>query len=459
MTGRVCILTLLLCLPPLPARGVDSVSATGRIDLQGVAPIGHDGPGVDPSLTGRIEADARSSAWRLHGLVEGGWDGTVGDDGRDASLFKDFSHVYQDSSPFVEIKELYLEREAGAFGCRIGIQRYFWGRLDEYPVNDLLNPWDYNQVFVKSLEERKIGAPSIAVDMHRADRTYQLVWVPWFVPYRLPDPNGPWSAIQAGDLLSTAPDTRLTAVEPDLPSRTIGNSSFGFRMQQPSNQVDWAITLFHGIDPRPVFKTTTLSITRTGDQLLIDPGFVPSFHTITSIGADGAAVLGDWSLRAEGAYTMGRAFNVRQELWGYPETLEPGSYTLNPVEVKRNTLDYGIGADYELKEDWLLTLQAQQTEIFGRPDSLYEKERETLLWVNLKISRLIQRLEINLNIAYNPEHGASMVRPSLSYTLTDNWKITVAGLFLDGPPQSIFGKYTADDQVATTLTYAWETDR
>ena len=454
MKSGVCILSLTLLVNSVPAYGADSISTSGSLSLSGVGQIDHASSSEEPSLTAQVKVDAQKSSWRLHTFIDGGWDGTSRDPQQYNSLVKDFTHVYQDNSPFVELKEFYLEQGMGDLHCRIGIQRFSWGRLDEYPANDLLNPWDYNRFLIKSIEDRKIGVPSISIDMNRTDWGYQVVWVPWLVPYRLPDPDTRWSMAPAGSTLSGISNAQVIETEPDLPARNLGNGSFGFRLQH-TGQIDWTFNLFHGFDPRPVFKTTTLTITQSGDKLVIDPGFTPSFHSITSIGADGAMVVGDWSLRAETAFTVGRTFNIRQELWGYPEVFDPGEYTLNPVEVKRNTLDYGIGADYRLKEDWLLTLQAQQTEMIDRPDTLYEKERETLLWANLKIYWLNQKIETNLNVAYNPEHGASMVRPSISYILTDKWKVGINGLFLDGPPQSIFGRYAHNDQVKMFLIYMW----
>jgi len=138
----------------------------------------------------------------LHSFIEGGWDGTARDPPRDSSLLKDFTHVYQDNSPFVEFKELYLERGVGNIDWRIGIQRFSWGRLDEYPANDLLNPWDYNRFLIRPVEERKIGVPSVSVIINRMDWAYQLVWEPWFVPYRLPDPNARWSVVPTGSALA-----------------------------------------------------------------------------------------------------------------------------------------------------------------------------------------------------------------------------------------------------------------
>jgi len=452
MKGGVCGLLLLLAAPAVTVHGADAISTSGRVSLRGVASLDNANVGENPSFTGRLEVDARPAGWRLHSLVEGGWDGAVADQESDQLLFKGYSQVYQDHSPFVEIKELYLQRGTAALDCRIGVQRFSWGRLDEYPVNDLLNPWDYNRFLVKPLEERKIGVPSVSIEMNRQDWTSQLVWVPWFVPYRLPEFDARWSVVPAAGGLG--PETQVIAREPDLPARTLGNGSLGVRIQH-ADQIDWALNFFNGFDPRPVFKTRPLTVTQAGDQGLVDPGLMPSFHRITTLVADGATILGDWSLRAEAAFSYGRTFNVRQELWGYPAVLAPDEFPLNQSEISRNTLDYGIGADYRLIEDWFLTLQAQQTEIFNRPDTLYERERETLLWVNLKVSWLNQRIETNLNIACNPEHGATMVRPSASYVLTDTWKVSINGLLLAGPSQSIFGRYGANDQIEVILTKTW----
>jgi len=66
-----------------------------------------------------------------------------------------------------------------------------------------------------------------------------------------------------------------------------------------------------------------------------------------------------------------------------------------------------------------------------------------------------QKIETSFNLAYNPEHGASMVRPSIHYVCTDPWKAGIIGLLLDGPPQSIFGRYAKNDQIELVLVYSW----
>ena len=219
--------------------------------------------------------------------------------------------------------------------------------------------------------------------------------------------------------------------------------------------VEWTLNLFHGYDPRPVFKTTSLSIIPAIDRILIDPGFVPDFHRITTTGIDAAIVIGELSLRGEIGYTFNRYVNIRRELWGYPLNPAPGVFALNPIEQQHDTMDYGIGADYRLFEDGQLTVQAQQTATLGNTDLLYERKIETIIWANLKASFMNQKIETNSSIAYNPEHGGRMVKVNGWYVFTDAWKAGATYIAFTGPAQSFFGRYSRNDQVEAEIIYSW----
>ncbi len=432
----------------------ESFSASGRLDLRGVSGQSNDSAKEEPGLTGRIKINLPRTEWRFHSWLEGGWDGTVMRPARDDKLFKNYDEVYQSNTPYLEIKELYVSHTTNDLDVRAGIQRFAWGRLDEYPPNDLFNPWDYTRFLLKPLEDRKIGAPSISAVLSKGDWTYDLVWVPVFIPYRLPMPDERWSGVSLTSALAQLPNARIVPAEPNLPRHTIENSIFGFRLKH-SGDIEWALNLFHGYDPRPVFKTTALTILPQAGSFIIDPGYVPDFHRISVIGFDAAAVRGDLSLRAEAAFSFNRYLNIRHELWGYPAVPGPGINPLNPIEQKHDTLDYGAGADYRTFEDGLLTIQAQQTIIFGNINDLYERKVETILWANLKIGWLNQKVETNLNIAYNPEHGDTMVKANAWYVFTDSWKAGIIAMELNGPPQAIFGRYAQNDQLEAELVYSW----
>ncbi len=437
------------------ANADEALSLSGRLDLRGVDSIESGNAKEDPSLLGRIKLDTSGTSWRFHSWLEGGWDGSVKRPPRDHSLFKDYDNVYQSNSPFLEFKELFVTHSSNNVDVRAGIQRFAWGRLDEYPPNDLLNPWDYTQFLIKPLEDRKSGVPSVSMTLSRDAWTFETVWVPVFVPYRLPLPDERWAGISVVSAIAqTIPNVVITPREPDLPDRTAENSSVGLRVKH-GGDIEWALNVFDGYDPRPVFKTTSLSITPQSGKIVIDPGYVPDFHRITTIGLDAAAVRGDLSLRAETAYTYHRSFNTRNELWGYPAVPAPGVYPLSPNEQKHDTVDYGISVDYRLFEDGLLTVQAQQTVIMGNADLLYERNVETLFWANVKIGWMNQKIETNVNVAYNPEHGDSMSKANAWYVLSDSWKTGITAISLDGPPQSLFGRFSRNDQAEAELVYSW----
>jgi len=242
--------------------------------------------------------------------------------------------------------------------------------------------------------------------------------------------------------------------EPDLPSCELENSSVGFRFQHLGS-VEWAVNLFHGYDPRPVFKTTQLTVRSFPQKLLIDPGYEPDFHKMSSIGMDAAGIQGDLSLRAEAAYALGRYFNTRWERWGYPTSLLRSTYTLNPNEHQSDTLEYGIGFDYRLYEDCLLTLQVQQRVIIDRPETLFERQLETLAWAAVKTGWMNQKVETNLSMAFNPEHGGLFAKANARYVFTDYWKAGITAVMFDGNSQSLFGRFARNDQLEAEIDFFW----
>jgi hypothetical protein len=453
MINIITSLLLILCFASC-AFAEDFVSTSGMLKLRGVIPLNSDSASEYPSLQGRVKIDTNNPTWLFHLWLEGGWDGSVDLPVKDHAILKNWDEVYQSTTPYLEFKELYAGYAGEKLELRIGVQRFSWGRLDEYPVNDLLNPWDYTQFLRKSLEERKIGVPSLSARFTSGDWSAEAVWVPLFVPYRLPLLTERWAGTSGISSLVDNFGAQVVTREPDLPPRTLENGSAGIRVHN-TGPIEWGINLFHGYDPRPVFKTTNFAVVNAGGTMYVDSGVEPDFHKISSFGFDAATVWGDWSIRAEAAYTVGRYFNTSQELWGYPITLQPGIYPLNPNEHKSDSLDYGIGVDYRLFEDCFLTMQAQQKVILDRPETLYDRKFETLFWFNLKNGFLNQKIETNLNLAYNPEHGDTMAKANAWYVFTDSWKTGVTMVAFWGPSQSLFGRYSKNDQVEAEIVYSW----
>lgn len=448
----------LLLFPSLLLAAIHTAAAgelfSGRLDVRGAQPFLDDSGKEDPGVEGRISMNVEGATLGFHGRIEGGWDGTVKRPTHDSRLFKTFDRVYQSNTPWLEVKELFLSCSAAGLDIKAGVQRFAWGRIDEYPSNDLLNPWDFTRFPVRPLEDRKIGVPSLAFSGTRGDWTFETVWLPAFVPYRLALPDERWSGGAFGSLLRQIPGAVISAREPDLPDHSIRNSTIAGRVKH-LGAVDWTLNLFHGYDPKPVFRTNTFSVLPAGGTLMIDPGYVPDFHRMTTAGIDAAVVAGDVSLRAEASYAFHRYLNIDHRLWGYPAAPGPGIYPLNPSEEQHDTIDYGIGADYRLFEDGQLTVQGQQTVTLGNTGRLYEKNVETILWVNLRTGFMNQKIDTNMSAAWNPEHRDRMTKANIWYVFSDAWKAGATWLAFTGPEQSFLGRYSRNDQVEAEVRMAW----
>ena len=438
LSSVVLLASFIAGVTPCYGGAEDAFTVSGRLKLSEDYAVDRHSKRENPEWAARLILDDQRTAWHLHAWMEGSWE--LNQDDQQVTAFKYFDRVYGNEPRSFDPKELFAERKAMGIDWRMGVQRFSWGRLDEYPINDLFNPWEYDQFIIKPMEERKIGVPAVSAGFGRLDWSAQLVWVPWLVPYRLPSPESRWAL--------TATDQ-----EPDLPARTLDNGAFGVRVQWMS-EIESALSFFHGYDPRPVFGRTF----RAGIDSKTGWGgfdFVPAFHKITSVGMDAATVIGPVSLRGETAWTSNRVFNIHPALWSDSELQSLETSGLSSIERECDTLDYGLAADYRPFEDGLLTLQAQQTAMLSRPDSLYERPFETLLWANLKVDWLNQKVETHGNLAYNPEHGASMIRAGVTYVFTDSWKTNLTAVILSGPPQSLFGRYAINDQIRLELVYQW----
>lgn len=438
LTPVVLFASVIAGVTPCFGGAEDTLTVSGRLKLSVDYAVDRHSTRENPELAARLILDDQRTAWNLHAWLEGNWE--LNQDNQRATAFKYFDSVYESEPRPLDAKELFAERKAAGIDWRVGVQRFSWGRLDEYPINDLFNPWDYDQFIIKPMEERKIGVPAASASYGGLDWSAQVVWVPWFVPYRLPSPESRWAVTATGQ-------------EPDLPARTLGNSAFGARVQW-LDEIESALNFFHGYDPRPVFgRTLRASTNSTAGWGGYD--FVPAFHKITSVGMDAATVIGPVSLRGETAWTSNRVFNIHPALWNDSDLQSPYTGGLSSIERECDTLDYGLAADYRPFEDGLLTIQAQQTAMLSRLDTLYERQFETLLWANLKVDWLNQKIETHGNLAYNPEHGASMIRAGITYVLNDAWKTNLTAVILSGPPQSLFGKYAMNDQIRLELVYQW----
>jgi hypothetical protein len=168
------------------------LSIGGYMQGKAIYVFDHDTPDEHPSGEIGLEMKANASSWlSAKLLLKAVQDGKVMDpDNKNA--FNQFNLIYQNKNPFVDINEAFLDIYTGKIDFRLGIQKFAWGRLDELTPTDNLNTSDLTEGGINDQVERKIGVPAVKMNYYSDLFNTELVWIPRYVPYRLPKAQERW---------------------------------------------------------------------------------------------------------------------------------------------------------------------------------------------------------------------------------------------------------------------------
>jgi hypothetical protein len=128
-----------------------------------------------------------------------------------------------------------------------------------------------------------------------------------------------------------------------------------------------------------------------------------------------------------------------------PVALPPGS-------VIRDAVEWGIGGDY-VYEGYTLLLQVNQTDVLNNDVQLLIKDVETRLLANLRKSFLSDTLKTQLVAIHAIESDYTIVRPRVTYSVTDHIDTQVGYLFIAGRSQSVGGEFRRNGQGWLQIEY------
>jgi len=503
MRRLLFIAVLFLILTAVEAFGFDydkgpvSGSLGGYIEGIGVAPTI---PSPRENPTARIMVDSKTDFGKLSRFafsLRGEYDGTVLDP-QTNKLFLDFDHIYQNRNPYLSADETYIDFYAPKIDIRAGIQKFSWGRLDEIAPTDMLNTPDMTNPFVYDENERKIGTPSIKANLYTDYINIEAAWIPRWTPYRMPHPDERWfptiliapESFQIGAIPGFTTDSitvPVTAAYPDidLPDFSFENSQAGIQFTKSLGSWELGASYFYGYDKLPVFSLpvdlsmTLNSLFPLDYSISADVTLKPELYTIQMYGLDFSTTAGDFTIRGEAAYFHDRCYmreleSLMEEYFTPEENMElitqfidkflhdpelkrTQTISINPpFIVKKDSARYGLGADY-IKGDLTLTVQAMQEYIFNYDKKvLFNKNGfDTNFTLSCKYALLDGTLEPQISAMYGIEYAQFLIKPSVSYAVTDNLKVTVYALILGGESDSLLGQYRNNDEGAVKIRYSF----
>jgi hypothetical protein len=408
------VLAVLLALAPGAATAGDGLTAAGTFDRL-VEAVG---------LSGSLRTGVWSSDRRLDDTgplaVSSLWLRAAPRLGADASLVVEGwvanEDLFHADATRGELREAYVQLSRGALDLRIGKQIIAWGRADRINPTDVLTPRDYTRLFPED-DDLRLGTPAVKA-------TYQLsrglavtgIALPVFEPTTIP----------------IAPPPPSVSIRERTPGAPV--SQWAVKLEQVGAGLDWSLSYFDGFDVSPDLAVDRLIPGRL-DLLL-------RHDRVRVIGADAAATVGRYGLRAEAAYTFtedprGRDPFVKNPFFflvaGADRTFFEGDVNVNVQYILRVISAFTRPADQVPGE--LRKVAIQSAVIANQLDAATHGAalRINGRWLN-------QTLETELALVMSFTRLDYALRPKIVYALSDRWRVTVGADVYRGNPPSLFGR-------------------
>lgn len=311
-----------------------------------------------------------------------------------------------------DLRELFVEKTYGALDLKIGRQITVWGRADKVNPTDNFSIKDLT-LLASDDEDARSGLFAIQASLNFGNYRLIAIWQPeWRAP--------------AYPLAPLPSDVTIRNGDPSAKS-----DQYGLKLDHSGGETDWSVSLAQVIDRTPDLKV--LSSGAGGTSLEFN------FQKIKILGADIAKTVGDYGLRAEVAYTEtkdveGNDFLTKNSnfygVLGVDRTFF-GDLNINVQYIYRHTLDWrdtdNIADSNEryLAEQININANQKSTDFHaGSGRVSYKMFNETL--------------ELELALAGWFDNG--LIRPKVTYAISDSLRAILGAEFYQGEKDSFFGR-------------------
>lgn len=169
-----------------------------------------------------------------------------------------------------ELRSAFVAGHVGPWLVRVGQQTVVWGSSDLLRFADVLHARDLRRGLAFSAADARIPAPGVLLTRPFDRTTLQLVWMPFFVPDRIPTFGTRWAALRGDPPLVGVPEIAPAVdglVDPSVreplsqalltterPRATPENSTVGARLTRSGPGWDGSLSYVYGWDRVPAFS-------------------------------------------------------------------------------------------------------------------------------------------------------------------------------------------------------------
>jgi hypothetical protein len=308
------------------------------------------------------------------------------------------------------VREAFVNLKFGALDIRAGRQIVAWGRADGVNPTDNLTGEDL-RLLAPDDDDRRLGATAIRASYYAGDVSVTAVWLPERAPHRFPIPRAPGVSFREVE----------DRWDPD---------TWAARVEQTGRAVDWSVSYYRGRDLLP-----DLAPDAAADSVVL-----LTYQPVRVIGADLAANVGKFGLRAEAAVVRtgdreGRDPFTKNSFFflvaGADRTFRE-HLNVNAQYLHRFVFEYSgnrptesAGANFVATQQAILSSQTRRV------------QHGASLRVGYKWLRDTFEAELAAAAWFGPR-GATL-RPKISYAVSDQWKVIAGAEVFRGDRTSLFG--------------------
>ncbi len=368
---------------------------------------------TDPTEGG----DYLSGEERLRGEITGGDESTA------FNLKVDLVHDSVSDEDNIDIREGYIDYRSDNYDLRIGRQIITWGAGDLLFINDTY-PKNYSALFSgQPLEYLKIGSDAAKLSVYSDVISAELVVIPFFEPYQLPDSKRFF-------LFNPMPGLNVTE---DIPREEIENSEIALRVYRQLGRFDTSLYLYRGFHKIPGMRPLSPI-----DAELFYPQLAVYGFSMQGAFADGV-------LSIEGGY-----YDSRDDRNGNDPTISNSSAKYILGYSKQFWTDFTAGVQYygEYMQDYTEYESTLPTG-FPRSDKLHQL-------VTIRLTQMLKynTLRLSLFTFYSPDEEDYFIIPEARYNITDSlWTSIGINIFGGKDSRTFFGQFDKNDNAFATIRY------
>ncbi len=338
--------------------------------------------------------------------------------------------VGSDQRMEAQLRDTYLDLSRGPWDFRLGKQQIVWGESVGLFFADTVNAKDLREFVLPDFDLIRIPEWAADVEYSSGDFHAELVWLPW--------PEFNKLGVEGSEFRFPLPlprsDLGFTVTDPVEPGNQLENSQIGGRLSILIEGWDLSAFYLHTWDKAPVnFRTID------GSEVF---HFTPEYRRLNQMGATFSKEASDVIFKGEFIFNRGGHFSIF-------DSTDPDGV------VRRDFIDYLIGADYTFFDKVDTNLQFMQRVIFNHTPLLADNERRVRnsisLWV--KTDFLDGKLEPEFLAILGLMESDFLLRPKLSYKLSDHWRWRLGLDLLRGTRDGTFGKFKKGSRLYSELWF------